>query len=438
MPKFTYEAMDAKGAQKKGSLDADSQGSAINQLREMGLFPTEVVEAGGNKKDSKGGSTTLSKKPAVAAGGKGKPGGLNINVSSLWGGSGVKAKTLTIFTRQLATLVDAGLPLLRSLSVLGRQERNPVLKAVIGELAASVESGSTFSEALFQHPKIFNKLYINMVKAGEVGGVLEVVLTRLSQFMEKAEKIKGKIKAAMFYPVAVLVIAIAILSFLMVYIVPKFQEIFTEMMDGKPMPWFTQLVLGLSQTIKNNIVWIILAVVGVVVAIKMYGRTKNGRVMLDKFKMHAPIVGDLVRKTSIARFTRTLGTLVSSGVPILQALLIVKEASGNRVIADAVTKIHDSVKEGESIVQPLEACGVFPPMVVSMVDVGETTGALPDMLMKVADNFEDEVDNAVSALVSLLEPVMIVFLAVVVGSIVIALFLPLIEIIKGLSSGPEQ
>lgn len=421
--------MDAKGSEKTGSVEAESQGVAINQLREMGLFPTNVVESGGGKADGKGQSAV--KRPAKPAGGKG---GMSMNLSSLWGGSGVKMKQLTIFTRQLATLVDAGLPLLRGLSVLQRQEKNPVLKAVLAELAQSVESGSTFSEALFQHPRIFNKLYINMVKAGEVGGVLEVVLNRLSQFMEKAEKIKGKIKAAMFYPIAVLVIAMGILTFLMVKIVPQFETIFTEMLGGAELPGFTKFVLGFSRACKDNILYILGATFAVVIGLKAYARTKNGRYNIDKAIMRAPLFGDLVRKAAVARFTRTLGTLVASGVPILQALLIVKEASGNRVVADAVGKIHDSVKEGESIVNPLEASGVFPPMVVSMVDVGETTGALPDMLMKIADNYEDEVDNAIAAMVSLLEPIMIVFLAVIVGSIVIALFLPLIKIITTLGN----
>lgn len=429
MSTFNYTAMDAKGGEKTGTLDADNQTAAINSLREKGLFPTSVSEVGAKKKEkeSKGGATKITRKPAASKGG-----GMNINLSSLWGGSGVKAKELAIFTRQLATLVDAGLPLLRGLTVLQRQEKNPVLKNVLGELTSSVESGSTFSEALYLHPKIFNKLYINMVKAGEVGGVLEVVLNRLSQFMEKAEKIKGKIKAASFYPVAVLVIAVGILSFLMIKIVPQFKTIFADMLGGTELPGFTTFVLGFSEKVKNNFVVVGGGLAGLVILLKMWGKTQSGALTLDRLTLMSPVIGDLTRKTSIARFTRTLGTLIASGVPILQALQIVKETSGNRVIADAVGKVHDSVKEGESIVQPLDASGVFPPMVVSMIDVGETTGALPDMLMKIADNYDDEVDNAITAMISLLEPVMIVFLAVVVGSIVIALFLPLIKIITTL------
>jgi len=430
MPTFKYTAMDAKGGEKTGAIDADHQNAAINALREKGLFPTGVSEVGGKKKEKapKAGAPA-AKKPAAAKGGGMN---ININLAALWGGSGVKPKELTVFTRQLATLVDAGLPLLRGLTVLQRQEKNAVLKNVLGELTASVESGSTFSEALYQHPKIFNKLYINMVKAGEVGGVLEVVLNRLSQFMEKAEKIKGKIKAASFYPAAVLIIAVGILSFLMIKIVPQFKTIFADMLGGTELPGFTQFVLGFSDKVKDNFLVVGGAIVGLIILLKIWGKTQSGALILDKLTLAAPVIGDLTRKSSIARFTRTLGTLVSSGVPILQALQIVKETSGNRVIADAVGKVHDSVKEGESIVQPLDASGVFPPMVVSMIDVGETTGALPDMLMKIADNYDDEVDNAIAAMVSLLEPVMIVFLALVVGSIVIALFLPLIKIITTL------
>ena len=436
MPKFNYKGMDSKGVEKEGTIDADNETNAVSRLKEdQDLRTTHIAEVKEGKKDkgakdAKGGAQTNVRK----AGPKAKGGGMNINLSSLWGGSGVPAKTLCIFTRQLATLVDAGLPLLRGLAVLMRQEKNVVLKQVLGDLTASVESGSTFSEALFQHPKIFTKLYINMVKAGEVGGVLEVVLNRLSQFMEKAEKIKGKVKAAMFYPIAVLIIAVGILAFLMIKIVPQFEVIFKDMLSGTSLPEFTVFVLGISRFCKDHFLIVLIAGVAVYVAVKLYGKTKNGRLVLDKIMMKAPLFGDLVRKTSIARFTRTLGTLVSSGVPILQSLQIVKDTSGNRVISDAVGKIHDSVKEGESIVTPLEASGVFPPMVVSMIDVGETTGALPDMLMKIADNYEEEVDNAVTAMVSLLEPIMIVFLAVVVGSIVIALFLPLIKIIQTLGS----
>ena len=310
------------------------------------------------------------------------------------------------------------------------------MKGIIAEVAVSIEGGSTFSEALAQHPKVFNRLFVNMVKAGELGGVLEVVLTRLSEFMEKAQKIKGKVKAALFYPVAVLVVAVGILILLMTMVVPKFKEVFAGMLEGKPLPGFTQLVLGISDAIKDHAFITLGIVAAFIVMFMLFIRTKFGRRVFDKSKLTLPILGPVVSKVAISRFARTLGTLVSSGVPILQALNIVKDTAGNVIIANAVASVHESVKEGETITAPLEASGVFPPMVVSMVDVGEQTGALPEMLLKIADNYDEEVDNAVAAMTSLLEPIMIVFLAVIVGSIVIAMFLPLIELIKSVGEPP--
>ena len=332
----------------------------------------------------------------------------------------------------MATLIDAGLPLLRGLDVLRKGEKNATLKRTLQQIAESVEAGSTFSEALAQHPKVFNRLYVNMVRAGEAGGVLDVTLGRLADFQEKAQKIKNKVVAAMVYPSVVIFVALAIVSFLMVVIVPKFQEIFSDLLEGKSLPTLTLFVMKISYLVQHQILLVAGCVAALVIAIKMIGKTEKGRFYLDKIKLNAPVFGQLIRKVGIARFTRTLGTLIASGVPILQALNIVRETSGNAVIAKAVSQVHDSVKEGERIVQPLEASGVFPPMVISMVDVGEETGALPDMLMKVADVYDDEVDNAVTAITSLLEPIMIVFLAVVVGTIVIAMFMPLISVIGSL------
>jgi type IV pilus assembly protein PilC len=280
-----------------------------------------------------------------------------------------------------------------------------------------------------------------MVKAGELGGVLEVVLSRLSEFMEKAQKIKGKVIAAMFYPVAVLVVATAILIILMVKVVPAFEQVFIGMAEGAQLPAFTRLVLGISRAIKDNILVTLGGVAIFVVLFVLFKKTKFGRHVWDKFQLKVPVIGPVVNKVAISRFTRTLGTLVSSGVPILQALTIVKETAGNVIVSDAVNAVHESVKEGETITAPLEASGVFPPMVISMVDVGEQTGALPEMLLKIADNYDEEVDNAVAAMTSLLEPIMIVFLAVVVGSIVIAMFLPLIDLMNrvgGESGGKDK
>jgi type IV pilus assembly protein PilC len=277
-----------------------------------------------------------------------------------------------------------------------------------------------------------------MVKAGELGGVLEVVLNRLAEFQEKAQKIKGKVVAAMFYPVAVLVVAVTIMGVLIVIVIPKFKEVFAGLGEGRPLPAFTQLVLNISDMVRNHIVVTSITVAAVVIAFMLFIKTKFGRRVWDKFLLKMPVLGPVVSKVAISRFTRTLGTLVSSGVPILQALTIVRETSGNVIIAGAVTAVHESVKEGETITAPLEASGVFPPMVISMVDVGEQTGALPEMMMKIADNFDDEVDNAVAAMTSLLEPIMIIFLAVIVGSIVIAMFLPLIDLMNGLGGSGDS
>jgi type IV pilus assembly protein PilC len=427
MPNFTYVALDARGQQVTGVIEAASQNEAVGALRQAGYFPKSVdVETKASK--AKAAKAVSAKAPGAPAA-KGS--------FSLFKRQTIKGKTLMIFTRQLATLIDAGLPLLRSLTVLAKQEKDVVLRSTIAQLAESVQGGSTFSDSLSVHPKIFNKLYVNMVKAGELGGVLELVLLRLAEFQEKAQKIKNKVVSAMFYPLIVLFIAIVILAFLLVFIVPKFQAIFADMLNGKPLPALTQFVIGASDLVKNNILLLIGAGIVIVVAYKLVARTAKGMVAIDTIKLRAPLFGDLTRKSAISRFSRTLGTLVTSGVPILQALTITRETAGNVIIADAITKVHDAVKEGESIVAPLEASGVFPPMVISMIDVGEETGQLPEMLLKVADVYDDEVDNAVQGLTSLLEPIMIVFLAVVVGTIVVALFLPLISIISGLQGGSQ-
>jgi type IV pilus assembly protein PilC len=318
------------------------------------------------------------------------------------------------------------------LNVLAKQERDKVLKKTINKVADSVQSGSTFSDALALHPRIFNDLYVNMVKAGEVGGVLELVLNRLSEFQEKAAKIKNKVVAAMVYPAIVMTMAVGILGFLLVFIVPKFETIFHDLLGDKPLPPVTRLVIGASDFLKNHGLIVLGIVIAAITLYKFMGRTRGGRFVIDSFKLRMPLFGNLNRKTAISRFARTLGTLVTSGVPILQALNITRETAGNSSIARAISQVHDSVKEGESIVQPLEASRVFPPMVVSMVDVGEETGKLPEMLLKIADVYDDEVDNAVAAITSMLEPIMIVFLALIVGTIVLALFTPLISIITGL------
>ena len=429
MPKFNYVALDARGQESVGVIEAGDSSDAVGQLRAAGYFPTSVVEEGKGKAVAKGAKSAPKK---AASSGLMKPKSKGI---VLFEKKTVKSKTLMIFTRQLATLIDAGLPLLRSLTVLAKQEKDAVLHKTIHALADSVQGGSTFSESMAQHPLIFNKLYINMVKAGELGGVLELVLNRLAEFQEKAQKVKNKVISAMAYPVIVLIIAILIMIFLMAFIVPKFQAIFNDMLNGAQLPLITRFVIAISDVVKVMFIppylWLSLgAVFGVVIGYKMVTRSVGGRKFLDRVALATPLFGDLLKKSSISRFSRTLGTLVTSGVPILQALNITRDTAGNEVVADAVSKVHDAVKEGESIVQPLEASGVFPPMVISMVDVGEETGQLPEMLLKIAEVYDDEVDNAVEGLTSLLEPIMIVVLALIVGTIVIALFMPLIEIIK--------
>lgn len=419
MPRFRYVAMDAKGGELEGVIDAESQTQAVSSIRGKGYFPTRVVELGGGPK----------KKEETETKAEGKGLQMQLKMPSFLGGK-VKAKQLCVFTRQLATLITAGMPLLRGLRILLKQEKQPALKKALNGIGESVEGGSTFSEALAQFPKIFDSLFVNMVKAGEAGGVLEVVLGRLAEFMEKAERIKNRIKSAMIYPIVVLVAALGITSFLLINVIPKFEEIFKDLLGAnEKLPALTQFVIGLSTLLTKKGIYVAIIIVILVVLNKTFARTKLGMHVMDKVKLKAPLFGPLFAKTAIARFTRTLGTLLTAGVPILQALNIVRDTSGNVILADAIQKVHDNVKEGESMATPLEAAKIFPGMVVSMVDVGEETGALPEMLMRIADSYDDEVDAAVEGLTSIIEPILIVFLALIVGTIVIAMFVPLIAII---------
>src|SRR5688572_29003464 len=324
MPRYSYTALDSRGQESTGSLEASSANEAIGQLRQAGYFPTDVHEESAGSAAEK----TDSRRKAKT----GQPGRKSASLNLvLFQRKTVKPRVLMIFTRQLATLIDAGLPLLRGLSVLAKQERDSVLKSTINKLADSVQGGSTFSEGLAQHPRLFNNLYVNMVRAGELGGVLEVVLTRLADFQEKAHKIKNKVVAAMVYPIIVLVLALAILTFLMVFIVPRFEAIFHDMLGDKPLPAITRFVIGVSEVVQEQ--WAILLglLVGIIIVYKLVARARAGRVLFDRIKLRAPLFGDLIRKTSISRFSRTLGTLVTSGVPILQALTITRETAGNMV-----------------------------------------------------------------------------------------------------------
>ena len=423
MAKFDYIAMNAKGEETAGSVDAASEQDAYSKLRSQQLYPTQVAAEGQLSAKVK-----ATKRAATKTKSKNKS-------ASTKGGGKVKGKGLMIFTRQLATLIDSGLPLLRGLNVLGHQEPHPTLRRTVNHLADSVQTGSTFSESLAQHPKIFNKLYVNMVKAGELGGVLELVLNRLAEYQEKAQKLKNKIVSAMVYPVIVIFIALGIMVFLLTYIVPKFTSIFKEMLGDTEMPAMTQMVMDSSEFVKSYWWALLGGAFLVTILYKAYAATKPGRRVVDRIKLKLPLFGPVLLKSSIARFSRTLGTLVTSGVPILQALNITRDTAGNTVVSDAIGNVHDAVKEGESMVAPLESSKVFPPMVISMVEVGEETGQLPEMLLKIADVYDDEVDNSVTALTSLLEPIMICVLAVIVAVIVLALFQPLITIITRFNPG---
>lgn len=428
MTSYAYQAVDAAGQPMRGTLAVPNQNEALRRIREMGLFPIKLTERRAEREaPSAGPATKRSQTLARFA---------RISIPLPMGG--VKTRTLAVFTRQLATLIDAGMPLLRGLRILQQQETNPRLKQILSSVGETIEGGGTLTEALLAHPKVFNGLYVNMVRAGEVSGALEVTLRRLAEFMEKAEKIKGKVKAAMFYPVAVLTVAMAILTLMVVFIVPRFQSVFDGLMNGQPMPAFTLFVMRISEIARHHAPMVGLGLLACVVLLVLALRTQAGRRAFDLFKLRAPIVGPVFRKSAISRLTRTLGTLLHSGVPVLQALTIVKETVGNKVVSRLVGDIHESVKQGETVTLPLRSSKVIPPVYVGMVDIGEQTGALPDMLLKIADQCDDDVDNAVSAMTSLLEPIMIVLLAVIVGGIVIAMFLPIISIINGDGIGPKD
>jgi len=423
--RFTYTAMDGRGKEQRGKLEAESEQEAAAKLKQQGLFPTSIIEMKSGGAPGKG--------IEQAGGARAKAGGGLMGGLSMLGAPVIKRKQLTTTTRQLATLLDAGLPLVRALRTLEKQAKHdPSLRRVMGDLANSVEGGSTFSEALAGHPKSFDKLYINMVRAGEVSGALETVLNRLSEFMEKAQKIAGKVKSAMVYPAIVLIVAGSITAGLMIFIVPKFSKIFEEMLPGESLPALTRTVIGMSSFMQQRFLVMVSVLAGIVVSYKVLRKTSGGTYLFDLIAIKMPPINQLTIRASVARFCRTLGTLMQSGVAVLQALQIVKDTAGNEIVARAVQTIHDAVKEGEGMSKPMESENVFPGMVVSMVEVGEETGALPEMLNRIADVYEEEVDRAVEALTSLIEPFMIVFLAVVVGGIVIALFMPLVKLIDKL------
>ena len=432
MATFQYIAKDSAGNEQRGTVEASDRNSAIAAVRAQGLLPTALGEV-------KGASSAAAKPKAKAPAPAKKKGGalnkdikINIKMPKFLQGR-IKTKVLTQFTRQLATLVNAGLPLMRGIEVLKRQMKDPRMLEALNGISENIAAGGTFSESLTAYPKIFDNLYVNMVKAGEAGGVLEVVLGRLAEFAEKSERIKNKVKGAMIYPIVVLIAAIGITTFLLVAVIPKFQQVFNDMLGGQALPGVTQFVIDASEFVQHNGLQIFIAIVALFIVMKIIGKTEKGAYFYDVMKLKMPVTGTLAQRSAVSKFTRTLGTLLSSGVPILQSLTITRDTTGNRVLTNAIQNVHDSVKEGESMTQPLSQCKVFPPMVVSMVEVGEETGALADMLTRIANTYDDEVDNAVAGMTAAIEPALIIVLAVVVGTIVIAMFLPMVKIIGSVS-----
>ncbi len=418
MGTFTFQAMNSKGDEVRDEIEAGSQEEAVNKIRELGLFPTQVRQKAARRTAGAAAAPTAARKKGAMTLG------------------GVSNKELCNFTRQLSTLQDAGLPLVRSLKILEGQMKPCKLKDVLTDVADDVESGSTFSEALAKHPRAFDRLYVNMVRAGEAGGVLDTILDRLAEFKEKARALRRKIIGAMIYPVVVITIATAILILIMTIIVPKFQEIFRSF--GQQLPVMTKLLIGTATWLQNYILFIIMIPFIVYIAFKLIKRTRGGRYFFDNVKLHMPIFGQIASKSTVSQFCRTLGTLIASGVPILEALNIVRDTTGNEVIARAIGKVHDSIREGDTIAEPLRASGVVDEIVVNMIDVGEETGELDKMLIKVADTFDDEVDTLVASMMSLIEPLIIVVLGGAVAFIVISLFLPLVALMTSVSNSAQN
>ncbi len=424
MATFAYEAMNSSGQEVKEEIEANDSAEAIAKIRGKGYFPTKVREKAGKKavKKKKGEkeTQTATRKLPISIG-------------------GVPRKQLVTFTRQLSTLQDAGLPILRSLQILEDQQKPGLLKAIIGGVADEVEGGGTLSDACSKYPKAFDKLYVNMIAAGEAGGVLDLILQRLADFMEKAAKLKKKVIGAMIYPAVVISIAVGVVSMIMIFVIPKFEDIFRDFKTELPgitklllvmSRWFAPPTNGWAYIVASPIIWGLF--------IKLVKMSESGKYWVDKIKLKIPILGGILSKTAIARFTRTLGTLISAGVPILDAINITKETCGNEVFTKALGKVHDAIREGESFADPLRASKVCDAIVVNMVDVGEETGDLDKMLIKVADNYDNDVDILVGSLISILEPVMVVVLGVIVGFIVVALFAPMIALIQTVSGGTQK
>ena len=431
MPTYAYDAINNAGKKTSGTVEATTADEAIKKIRSQGLFPSGVKEqkvAGGT---GGGGKKVREQKK--------KKKGVTFTIG------GVSTKKLTLFTRQLSTLQDAGLPLLRSLQILESQQRPSALKNVLIGVCEEVESGTSLSEAMAKFPRAFDRLYTKMVAAGEVGGVLDVILQRLAEFMEKGQRLKRRIIGALIYPAVVIFIAVLIVTGIMYFVIPKFQEIFEDF-DVK-LPDLTIFMINTSKWVAGTsskeqvvpgAVWVLCSPILLFLFFKLIRKTNFGRAATDIIILRIPVLGTMLRKTAIARFTRTLGTLISAGVPILEAILITRDTSGNYVFERALTKVHDSIREGETFAVPLREAKVCDAIVVNMIDVGEETGDLDVMLMKIADNYDEEVDVAVASLLSLLEPFMVVVLGGIVLLIVLALFLPLVSMIESVSNTQKK
>ena len=393
MPIYKWEGKTAKGAIKKGEMEAPSEAAIRIHLRQQNIVPTKVTSKGKEFKIS----LPFKKK--------------------------VNQRSIAVFTRQLATMIDAGLPLVQSLEILSQQQESKAFKNIIREIREDVEGGSTFAGALKKHPATFNELYTNLVVAGEEGGILDNILNRLATYIEKSEALKKKVKSALIYPATIIGVAVIVVMILMIFVIPVFETMFKSAGQNLPLP--TLIVLTISKLIKKYVIIFIPGLIFLFYMAKKYYQTQNGRAVLDRLLLKLPVFGPLFKKIAVARFSRTLGTLVSSGVPILDGLTIVSRTSGNRTIEIAILNARTSIREGETIAEPLSRSGIFPPMVIQMISVGESTGALDSMLSKIADFYEEEVDIAVANLTSLLEPFLMIFLGVVIGGVVISMYLPI-------------
>jgi type IV pilus assembly protein PilC len=397
MPEFNWVADTTKGETKKGTMEAESPDAVHAALRRQGLNPTKV---------------------------KAKPKEIKISIPGFK--EKVKDKDIVVFTRMFATMIDAGLPLVQCLEILASQSENKTLGKTLDTVQSDVEGGAAYAEALERHPKVFDQLYVNMVAAGETGGILDTILNRLAAYMEKAMSLKKKVKSAMVYPLTILCVSVGVIAILMVFVIPKFADMFTGM--GGELPALTQIVIDLSNfAVSIKMVFAIGAFFVFSALFKRYYATEKGQRRMDGIFLRSPVFGPLIRKVAVAKFTRTLGTMLSSGVPLLDALDICARTAGNKVVEDAVFTTRDAISEGKTIAEPLEETGVFPPMVVQMISVGEATGALDSMLNKIADFYDDEVDTAVDGLTALMEPVMMVFLGGAIGFVVIAMYLPIFK-----------